>query len=220
MTDEIKNHWRVHELPEGRPISLRALKPSGSQLAIFPQNRTFHPSEFSCPEALKLAFENDALSLNKAGYNGYTVMNLIRPDIQGNVAVRDTDITHRTTILVDIDRVGDTSRPASDAEVDAAFDLSVRIGSHLAEQGFPDPWRVHSGNGCHLYYRMAATFESQSSSQAVERLLSELSMRFNNGIVGIDTVVFNASRITKVIGTVARKGNESEGRPYRIARLV
>jgi hypothetical protein len=31
--------------------------------------------------------------------------------------------------------------------------------------------------------------------------------------------VFNASRITKVVGTVARKGLESEDRPYRMARV-
>jgi len=58
------------------------------------------------------------------------------------------------------------------------------------------------------------------AGKAVEQFLKALAVRFNNSVVGADTSVFNASRITKVIGTVARKGIASEGRPYRIARLV
>ena len=36
----------------------------------------------------------------------------------------------------------------------------------------------------------------------------------------VDTTVHNASRITKMIGTVARKGKESAGRPYRKAKMI
>jgi len=38
--------------------------------------------------------------------------------------------------------------------------------------------------------------------------------------MSIQELVFNASRITKVVGTIARKGPESEGRPYRMARVL
>jgi hypothetical protein len=55
---------------------------------------------------------------------------------------------------------------------------------------------------------------------AVELFLKGLAERFNNEMVGIDTSVFNPSRITKVIGTMSRKGVASEDRPYRIARLL
>ena len=48
----------------------------------------------------------------------------------------------------------------------------------------------------------------------------KLANKFDNEIVKIDTVVYNASRITKVVGTIARKGLESEGRPYRMARVI
>lgn len=217
---EVKNHWLIHELCEGRPISLRALKPKGSQLHLFPRNLTFCPSEFQSSDALKSAFENEALSLNEAGYNIYTVMNPIRADFQGGTAVRDSDITHRKTILIDIDRIGDTSAPASDKEIDAAFDLARLIETNLRERGFPDPWRVHSGNGCHLYYQISTTPQSQLVTQTVEQFLRCLANQFNNQIVGVDTSVFNPSRITKVVGTVARKGIESQGRPHRVARLV
>ena len=219
-SDEIKNHWLVHAVRDDRPISLRAIKPKGSQLPLFPQNRTYHPSEYDSLENLKSVFERDALSLNQSGFNIYTPLNMIRSDFSGSAAVKDADITHRTTVLVDIDRIGDTSSPASDTEISAAFDLGRDIEEFLQEHGFPDPYWVHSGNGCHLYYKLPEILQSQLVAQTVERFLKGLADRFNNSVVGVDTSVFNASRITKVIGTVARKGMQSEGRPYRVARLV
>jgi hypothetical protein len=220
MTHEIKNHWLVHEPMTDRPISLRALKPRGSQLPLFPQNLTFRTSDFSSPEALKQAFEDDALSLNGAGYNVYTVMNPIRRDFQGDLAVKDADITDITTILIDIDRNGDTSQPATDMEIDAAFKLANEVEAYLRLKGFPNPFWVHSGNGYHLYYRINPTPKTEVTTQTVERLLAGLAIRFSNSVVGVDASVYNPSRITKVIGTIARKGVESEGRPYRMAKLV
>lgn len=217
---EIKNHWLVHQLPNDRPISIRAIKPKGSDLPLFTQNRTYHPSNYDSLDDLKAAFERDAMRLSDAGFNVYTPMNMIRSDFQGELAVKDGDITHRTTVLVDIDRVGDTSCPASDAEIDAAFDLGGDIERFLEGEGFPDPQWVHSGNGCHLYYQLPKLQESPLVKQTIEQFLKGLSEKFNNSTVGVDTSVFNASRITKVIGTVARKGIESAGRPHRMARLV
>jgi len=217
---EIKNHWLVHQLANDRPISLRAIKPKGSQLPLFTRNRTFRPSDYGSLDDLRVEFQREALQLNQAGYSIYASMNMIRSDFQGGLAVKDGDITHRTTVLVDIDRVGDTSCPASDAEIDAAFDLGGDIERFLKDEGFPEPQWVHSGNGCHLYYRLPKLQESPLVKQTIEQFLKGLAAKFNNDIVGVDTSVFNASRITKVIGTIARKGVESEGRPYRMARLV
>jgi hypothetical protein len=47
-----------------------------------------------------------------------------------------------------------------------------------------------------------------------------LATKFDNDTVGVDRVVYNAGRITKIPGTIARKGVESEGRPYRMAMIV
>jgi hypothetical protein len=220
MDKEIVNHWVVHPLVEGKPVSLRALKPKGSPLSLFPKNRTFHPMDYSSPDELKDNFERAALSLNADGYNVYVVMNQIRDDFRGSGAIKDSDITHRTTILVDIDRIGDTSCPASQSEIEASFELSHRIESYLRGQNLSRPLRVHSGNGCHLYYRIPAMAQSPFVTATFERFLKGLATRFNNTLVGVDTSVFNASRITKVVGTVARKGVESVDRPYRMARIV
>jgi hypothetical protein len=71
-----------------------------------------------------------------------------------------------------------------------------------------------------LYYVLPEFKNSEESKEFTQTLLLNLSDKFDNEIVKIDTSVFNASRITKVVGTVARKGLESEGRPYRMARML
>lgn len=220
MTSEISKHWFVHPPSSESPISLRALKPAGWSLNLYPVNRTYHPRDYQSLEALKAAFERDALALNERGYNIYTVMNRIRTDLFYNRAVKDDDIIERTKILIDIDRVGDTSNPATDAEVQASFDLAQVICGFLTSKDFPQPKWVHSGNGTHLYLDLEPCTSDVLDSMTVGRLLKGLAEQFNNDVVGVDTTVFNAARITKVIGTVARKGKESEGRPFRIARLL
>jgi hypothetical protein len=60
----------------------------------------------------------------------------------------------------------------------------------------------------------------EESKKFVQSFLKSLAEKFDNDIVKVDTSVFNASRITKVVGTIARKGIESEGRPYRMACML
>jgi hypothetical protein len=60
---------------------------------------------------------------------------------------------------------------------------------------------------------------NDESKHLIQTTLLNLAHHFDNDKVKIDTVVFNASRITKVLGTIARKGLASEDRPYRMAVL-
>jgi hypothetical protein len=219
MSNAIQDHWKVHPLLGMNPISIRALRPAGSTLNLYPVNKLYRPVDFESNDALMQQFERDALELSQSGYNVYTVMNLISKDLPANRAVVDADIVARRLLLIDIDRVGDTKNPATDEEVAAAFDLANDVATYLHNQGFPEPMRVHSGNGVHLYYRLQPVNEALIGAW-VSKLLKGLAKRFKNALVGVDTTVSNASRITKVIGTLARKGIESEGRPYRVAKLL
>ena len=219
MNGVIKDHWKVHPLPGTNPVSIRALKPAGSAQNLYPVNKLYRPVDFESNNALMQRFERDALELSHRGYNVYTVMNIIREDLPANRAVGDGDIVARRLLLIDIDRVGDTKNPATDEEVSAAFDLASEVAKYLDDQGFPKPIRVHSGNGVHLYYRLEPVSEALIGN-SVSTLLKGIAKRYNNEIVGVDTSVSNPSRITKVIGTLARKGIESGGRPYRVAKLL
>ena len=77
-----------------------------------------------------------------------------------------------------------------------------------------------SGNGYHLYYVLNEILNDEVNKSLVEGALHELANKFNNSIVAVDTVVFNASRITKVPGTIARKGESTAERPHRMAVVL
>jgi hypothetical protein len=217
--NEIKNVWRIIGTSESCVLELRALWPSSVPNSQPPIIKHFRAEDYKSLQDCKVAFENAALRLNGLGYNIYTVMNPIKTTFSGR-AVTDADISHRELVLVDIDRTSGEKVPANDSELEAANHLAEEVSAYLEHLEWPDPIRVMSGNGHHLYYVLPEFKNSEESKDFTQTLLLNLSDKFDNAIVKIDTSVFNASRITKVVGTVARKGLESVERPYRMARML
>ena len=216
---EIKKMWLIIGTNNSSVLELRALWPKEILPFKFPLTTQFRASDLGGADACKAAFEKEALRLNALGYNIYIVMNPIKPAFIGD-AVTDEDIVYRDLLLIDIDRVAKKKEPATDDEVEAANQLAEVVMAYLAENDWPEPIRVMSGNGHHLYYVLPEFANDEASKNYVQSFLGGLAAEFDNGIVQIDTTVFNASRITKVVGTIARKGPESEGRPYRMARVL
>lgn len=212
---EIKKQWRIIATGPSSILELRALCPFRRYP---PKTLHFRAKEHESVDACREAFEAKALELNADGYNIYIVMNPIRPDFQGNAAT-DQDVLNRDLVLIDIDRATTAKEPANDAEVEEARKLADAVEEHLRSKRCGDPIRTMSGNGHHLYYVLSELPNDIHSTTVIEGFLKQLATHFNNGMVKIDTTVFNASRITKVLGTIARKGIETEDRPYRMASL-
>lgn len=217
--NEIKKMWQIIGTNNSSVLELRALWPQAVPNSKAPVTKHFRASNLGGIDACKAAFEREALRLNALGYNIYIVMNPIEPTFVGD-DVTDKDIMCRDLLLIDIDRTEKKKEPATDDEVEAAKQLADYVVNYLKENKWPEPIRVMSGNGHHLYYVLPEVSNDEASKNYVQSLLKNLATEFDNEIVQIDTTVFNASRITKVVGTVARKGPESEGRPYRMARVI
>jgi len=194
-------------------LELRAIK--GPEII----SKLFKGASYHSEAELKLAFENEALQLNANGYNIYYVMNPIRDDFISGSA-KDKDIAYRDLLLIDIDKVGHKGESSTDTELEAARLLSVEIAEYLKSEGWDEPIRMMSGNGYHLYYVLNELPNDKAHKKLVEGTLRELAEKFNTGIVAVDTVVFNASRITKVPGTIARKGENTIERPHRLAEVL
>lgn len=212
QSEEIKNLWKIIATGPNSIIELRAIKPAGIITKLL------KGKDYNSVNELQLAFEQEALKLNDQGYNIYVVMNPIKDDFLGSSA-SDKDIAYRDLLLIDIDR-HDTKNPANDIELIAAEKLAEDVAAYLKEGGWHDPVMVMSGNGYHLYYALYNVPNIDEVKDAIKSFLKDLAVIFDNDEVKIDTTVFNASRITKVVGTIARKGEESSDRPYRMARLV
>ena len=209
----IKKLWSIKATGDDSVLELRAIK--GPEII----SKLFKGCDYLSRDQLKLAFEKEALRLNAAGYNTYYVMNPIRPDFESG-SVKDKDIDCRDLLLIDIDKIGHKGQSSTDAELEAARLLSEKITDYLDSQGWDKPIRMMSGNGYHLYYILNDLPNNEKTKALVEGALRELAEKFNNDIVAVDTVVFNASRITKVPGTFACKGENTAERPHRMAVVL
>lgn len=212
QSEEIKNLWRIKAVDPESIVELRAIK--GREIIT----KLFNGRNYESVDELRLAIEHEALGLNAQGFNIYIVMNPINDSFTGHSA-SDKDIAYRDLLLIDIDR-HDTKNPANEVELEAAKFIAGKIIDYLSNGGWDDPIKVMSGNGYHLYYILDNVANSEENKIAIKDFLKGLATKFDNNIVKVDTCVFNASRITKVVGTIARKGEESAERPYRIARFL
>ena len=129
----------------------------------------------------------------------------------------DKEIERIKWILIDADPVRAAGVSATDAEKKASYEIIGKVAKYLSDIGFSEPVFCDSGNGYHLLYRVNLAV---SSSEDVKKFLQALDVMFSDGRVEIDTSVFNPSRITKVYGTVARKGANTEERPWRSSRIL
>jgi hypothetical protein len=217
QAEEIKNLWKIKLTNANSTIELRAIKKQdGKEPEIV--IKLFSGKNFQSVEELRLAFEKEALRLNAQRFNIYVVMNPINDSFMGYSA-SDKDIAYRDLLLIDIDR-HNTKNPATNQELEDANMLANKVAEYLKEGGWEDPIKVMSGNGYHLYYILNNVINSEDNTEAIKGFLRDLAAAFDNDLVKIDTSVFNASRITKVVGTIAYKGEESSDRPYRMARCV
>jgi hypothetical protein len=170
-------------------------------------------------EPMRVDFEQTAMAWDTAGYNVYAVLNSIDEDFSSS-SVKDSDIEARSYMLIDIDRTETADCPASDEEVQHAIGLSDVIRRFMSKHGWLEPLVVMSGNGIHLYYYLNYLPNTPELTDKIRELLQLLGDEFDNAHVKVDRSVYNASRITKVIGTTAKKGIESPGRPYRKVEIL
>lgn len=185
--------------------------------------RIFNPDE-------RLALVEFALEMNGRASGVYFTLNPIRPETEGSA--KDRDIARRIILLIDCDPVRDelavkASRDAghggklsaSDPEKAAAMSRGREIRDYLSSLGWPSPIEADSGNGAHLEYRIELPNDAVAT-KLVKAVLVELARRFDDADVEVDQVVSNASRVTKLYGTMARKGMATEERPHRPARVL
>lgn len=159
----------------------------------------------------------------------YISLNPVKGDLHARAADRlkparaggatsDDLIERRTSLLVDVDPIRLSDISATDAEVQAAREVTDRVRRYLQERGFPDPQIRFSGNGYALVYP-CDLLNDDDGATLVKRFLGALDARFGTENVKIDTSVYNASRLTRLPGTMNRKGDDVPERPHRRASV-
>jgi hypothetical protein len=125
---------------------------------------------------------------------------------------KDKDVLFRRQLPLDFDPVRPAKISATDAEKQKAHVIAIKVRDYLRGRGWPDPSFGDSGNGYHELYKINLPADDGGIVKDILWLLARL---FDTAEVKIDQAVHNPSRIWKLPGTLARKGDDIPERPHR-----
>lgn len=131
----------------------------------------------------------------------------------------DSDIQGLRHLLIDIDPKRPAGVGATDQEKEAAKQVALSISRGLKERGWSEPLFADSGNGYHLIYKIDLP-NCSNSIDLIKGVLTALNRKYSTDVVSVDTSVFNPSRISKIYGTIARKGDSTTDRPHRKSGII
>lgn len=139
--------------------------------------------------------------------------------VRAKQTTADSDIASIKYILIDLDPKRPAGVSATNKEKLEAKNLAEKIKEYLKEQGFPEPFFADSGNGYHLILPVELE-NTKENVQMLKQFLEALHFRFSTNMAEVDRTTFNPARITKVYGTMACKGENTEERPHRRSELL
>jgi P4 family phage/plasmid primase-like protien len=150
-----------------------------------------------------------------AGFQGvyFTLNPLSARLLASGESADDKDVIRRRLILIDVDPERPAGVSATNEEKGRAKVEVEAVQAHLTTLGFPLPIVADSGNGYHLLYRIDLPTDDGG---LVHRCLVALKAKFP----WVDTTVANPSRICKLYGTWARKGDNKPDRPHRQSAIL
>jgi hypothetical protein len=130
----------------------------------------------------------------------------------------DGDILCRRRIPFDFDATRPAGISSTDEECARALAAADRTVAFLVDHGVPRDslLDVASGNGAHVHLAVELP-NTEAATTLVRTILAVVATAVDDEHVHVDQTMFNASRIIKVPGTLARKGDSTPERPHRLA---
>lgn len=162
----------------------------------------------------------------------YVTLNVINPVLLARAFNRlaehpsatssDADVVRRVWLPFDFDPMRPAGISSSPDELTLAKATALATVKWLEHTlgSKPDIW-AFSGNGYHLLYRIDLPNDPDATAH-VQAAINAAADRFDNERVKVDRTVFNAARIWKLYGTMARKGDQVPrlGRIHRRAEIL
>ena len=138
---------------------------------------------------------------------------------KGDPTTNDIDVIKRCWLPIDLDPIRPADISSTEDEHQAAQELAFRVTDELSIKGWPEPVIASSGNGAHVLYPIDLPNNVESDELCIN-VLRGLAATYDNDKVKIDTQLANASRILKMWGILARKGDNIETRPHRRSEIL
>lgn len=161
----------------------------------------------------------------------YFCLNPVRPDLFARSANKytryakettaDADIIRRRWLPIDLDPIRPAGISSNEEEHQAALQKARDIKEWLISKGWPAGAFIlaDSGNGGHLAVKVDLPNDTDARD-LVKACLEALVSTFSDDKVKVDTSTYNAARIWKIYGTMARKGSDVSDRPHRLSRII
>ena len=161
----------------------------------------------------------------------YFCLNPVRPDLFARSANKytryakettaDADIIKRRWLPIDLDPIRPAGISSNEEEHQAALQKALDIREWLISRGWPASAFIlaDSGNGGHLAVKIDLP-NDEETRDLVKSCLEALDAVFSDDKVKVDGTTYNAARIWKIYGTMARKGSDTPDRPHRLAKII
>jgi KaiC/GvpD/RAD55 family RecA-like ATPase len=164
-------------------------------------------------------------------FNVYFTLNKVNPACYGReqkdrIIIRpknttnDNEIVCRDWVLIDLDPKRLSGVCSTKEEATKAYEKGQDVYKFLMDNGFNEPIVVFSSSGIHLYLK-CALLNTEENTKLIKRFLEALSMLFSDEYVEVDEKVYNAARISRLVGSYSCKGaNNDATRPQRKCRFL
>lgn len=205
--------------PEGSLIEIRAIHATNPKNNIWCGYFRSHEDVWNAIQPFDKEY-NIYFTLNVINDVCYS---MIQKDkmIRGAETTKDHDIIARRYVLIDLDcERGGKKVSSTEEEYQKARRKAHQVRNYLRDEGFSFPVVCCSGSGFHLIYKIEDWANNEENKNLVEHFLQALSLMFSDDEVKVDTVVWNAARIDKLYGTIARKGADTKERPHRLSKIL
>ena len=133
--------------------------------------------------------------------------------------VGDKDVLSYEWILIDIDPDRPANTSSSDFELQASIDLLNKMIIKFFDPLGIEVLRGLSGNGAHGLIKIGSENPTKETSDKIKKILNELAKRYDTDLCKVDQIVWNPSRIVKLYGTIACKGEATEDAPWRRSKF-
>src|SRR5215469_13169375 len=215
---EVKRFLQIHATPR-QVVEIRALEASLDSNGRY--TRTYGGYFDNSHDLIK------AISTIRHAMGIYITLHPCTPDIlhraknklveqKKDFSTPDKYIDGLKWLAIDCDPERVSGISSTEEEHEKALAMCRKIRDLLKALRWPEPVLADSGNGGHLLYRIDLP---TSDSQLLKRVLEGL-QQYNEPDVHVDLTLFNPSRIIKLYGTLACKGDNTDERPHRLSRIL
>ena len=145
------------------------------------QRKVINSGYFQDADTLLQAFD----TIDLRGRNVYVTLGKVKQECfsrsqrerfeQTNVTTSDLDISGYRWLFIDLDPVRPTGISSSEEELKESYEVARKVYLYLQSLGFEEPVKALSGNGCHLFYRIAI-MNNEEGKTLVEKCLKVLAL--------------------------------------------